>query len=144
MKKWMSGWPMTAVLACGVLAGLAGCKSSDAVRQAKPIGDGTQVRRSGSAAPAPVLDPATLGAVSGTIHFSGKAPERVKIDMSMDPVCAMTGGDNTAEQYVVTGRQAGECVCLCEERAGGGDDGGSSHDRLRWCWIRRAAGILRM
>jgi plastocyanin len=101
MKKWMSGWLMTAVLAGGMLAGLTGCKPSDTVRQAKPSGDGTQVRSPGSGSPAPVLDPATLGAVSGTIHFSGKAPERVKIDMSMDPVCAMTGGDNTAEQYVV-------------------------------------------
>jgi plastocyanin len=48
-----------------------------------------------------VLDPATLGTVSGTVHFSGKPPQRVKIDMSMDPVCSMTGGDNYAEQYVV-------------------------------------------
>jgi hypothetical protein len=28
-------------------------------------------------------------------------PERVKIDMSMDPVCSITGGDNFAEQYMV-------------------------------------------
>ncbi len=47
------------------------------------------------------LDPATLGVVSGTVHFSGKVPERVKIDMSMDPVCSITGGENFAEQYVV-------------------------------------------
>jgi plastocyanin len=35
------------------------------------------------------------------VRFVGKAPLRVKIDMSQDPVCSMMGGDNFAEQYVV-------------------------------------------
>jgi plastocyanin len=39
--------------------------------------------------------------VSGIIRFAGKTPERVKIDMSMDPVCSITGGDNYSEQYMV-------------------------------------------
>ena len=38
-----------------------------------------------------------------TVNFSGKAPERLKIDMSQDPVCSITGGENLAEQYVVHG-----------------------------------------
>jgi plastocyanin len=90
------GWLMTAVVACG----LAGCKPSDAVKQSRAIGEGS--RTEGSAVPqsAP-LDPATLGMVSGTVRFVGKAPQRVKIDMSEDPVCSATGGDNFAEQYVV-------------------------------------------
>jgi plastocyanin len=97
----MCGWLMTAALASGVLGGLAGCKSSDAGRQTQATGKGTKAEGpAGSLTSAP-LDPATLGTVSGTIHLSGKAPAPVKIDMSMDPVCSITGGDNFAEQYVV-------------------------------------------
>ena len=92
----MSGWLMTAVLAGGALAGLVGCKPSDAVRQGQVAGKGAKEEPA-----APPLDPATLGAVSGTVHFTGKPPQRVKIDMSMDPVCSMTAAENFAEQYVV-------------------------------------------
>ena len=95
----MFGW---VVLGC-VMAGLVGCKPSDAVKQGKLIGKGVKPEESEVAKAGPPLDPATLGAVSGTVHFAGKAPERVKIDMSMDPVCSMLGGDNLTEQYVVQG-----------------------------------------
>src|SRR5260370_40689398 len=88
----MCGWLMTAALAGSVLGGLAGCKPNDAVKQTTAEG------HAASPASAP-LDPATLGAESGTIHLSGKAPAPVKIDTSMDPVCAITGGDNSAEQF---------------------------------------------
>jgi plastocyanin len=93
------GWLMTGILTGGMIAGLAGCKSNT---PAQP----NQETAGTNAAPAPVqpavpLDPATLGAVSGTVHFSGKAPERIRIDMSQDPVCSMMGGDNLAEQYIV-------------------------------------------
>jgi plastocyanin len=59
-----------------------------------------------SAAPAPANQPAlpmlALGSVSGTVRFTGKAPAPVKIDMSMDPACDMSGGgDNLSEQYAV-------------------------------------------
>jgi plastocyanin len=89
-----------------MLAGLAGCKPSEAVKHSS---DGSTVPGTPPAAsqqPTPPqqtvpLDPSTLGVVSGTIRFAGKAPERVKIDMSMDPVCSMMGGDNFAEQYAV-------------------------------------------
>jgi plastocyanin len=73
---------------------LTGCKPDAAVRKGEVIGDGTK----------PVsepLNPATLGTVSGTIHFDGKAPERIKIDMSQDPACALAPGDNYTEQFVV-------------------------------------------
>ena len=93
------GRTATAVLAgvvLGLLTGLAGCKSSDTVKQSN---DGTAAEKP-AALPAP-LDPATLGAVSGTIRLAGKPPVPVKIDMSMDPVCSMMGGDNFAEQYAV-------------------------------------------
>lgn len=50
---------------------------------------------------APVIDPATAGSISGVVHFSGKAPERIKIDMSADPACALSDMPNFTEQYVV-------------------------------------------
>jgi plastocyanin len=98
--KRMFGWLMTVGMTGVFVSGLTGCKPSDAVKQAQVIGNGT--REQGPAAPpsAP-LDPSTLGMVGGTVHFTGKAPERVKIDMSQDPVCSMMGGDNYSEQYVV-------------------------------------------
>jgi plastocyanin len=83
-----------AVVGAVLLAGVAGCKSNSAAKQSN---EGTAVEKPAAAA----LDPATLGAVAGTILFAGKPPERVKIDMSMDPVCSITGGDNFAEQYMV-------------------------------------------
>ena len=97
--KQRFGWLMTGIVASGLVAGLAGCKSNPSTQK-------NQETVSTNAEPAPVqtavpLDPATLGDVSGTVHFSGKAPERIRIDMSQDPVCSMMDGDNFAEQYVV-------------------------------------------
>lgn len=89
--KQVLGW----VVAAGMVFGLAGCK-----KHATEAGSAGAAKTTQATAIAP-LDPATLGTISGTIHFSGKPPERLKIDMSQDPVCAMTGGDNYAEQYVV-------------------------------------------
>ena len=71
---------------------LQGCKSKTV-----PTVDAPRLAQ--QAAP---LDPATLGDVSGTIHLTGKPPVPVKIDTSMDPACAMSGGgDFNSEQYVV-------------------------------------------
>jgi plastocyanin len=87
------------VVAMVVALGVSGCK-------AKPAED------SASPAPAPVSQPVaaplpatSLGAVAGTVKFSGKAPAPVKIDMSMDPACGMSaGGDNNmSEQFAVHG-----------------------------------------
>src|SRR5215469_6359985 len=78
MRK-IFGWTAVAVLAGGVLGsltGITGCKSND-VKQS-PEGNAAPA----TAASAP-LDPSTVGTVSGTIHFQGKAPAPVKIDMSM-------------------------------------------------------------
>ncbi|MHB1935282.1 MAG: carboxypeptidase regulatory-like domain-containing protein [Acidobacteriaceae bacterium] len=48
------------------------------------------------------IDPATAGSVSGTIHFSGKSPTPIVIDMAQDPACSeATKTANTTEQYVV-------------------------------------------
>jgi plastocyanin len=94
--KRICGWSVTTVaIALGLMAAIAGCKSSDVAKQNNE-GSTTQATPS-SAVP---LDPATLGTVNGSIRLDGKPPERVKIDMSMDPVCSIMGGDNFAEQYI--------------------------------------------
>jgi len=91
MKQF--GWVVAAVV---VGLGISGCKSDKA---AQPGDAGS------SAAPAPAqtttLDPATLGSITGVVHLSGKIPTPIKIDMTMDPACGMSGGgDNFSEQYV--------------------------------------------
>jgi plastocyanin len=47
------------------------------------------------------IDPATSGAIEGVIHFDKPAPNRIEIDMAQDPACAMGGGSNMSEEYVV-------------------------------------------
>lgn len=48
------------------------------------------------------IDPATAGSVSGTIHFNGKAPSPIVIDMAQDPACSEgSTTPNMTEQYVV-------------------------------------------
>jgi hypothetical protein len=47
------------------------------------------------------VNPATAGAITGVVHFTGKPPARVPIDMSMDPACAMSTTPNQTEQYVI-------------------------------------------
>jgi plastocyanin len=100
MKRMCGRW-MTAVVFGTAVVGFSGCKTSDAVKQAQVIGSGTKADGPATPAPTSPLDAATLGMVSGTVHFVGKAPARVKIDMSQDPVCSMMGGDNYSEQYIV-------------------------------------------
>jgi plastocyanin len=99
--RWMCGWLIMAALTGGVLSFVTGCKSSDGGRQTQATDKGNQAEGPAASPKSAPLDPATLGTVSGTIRLSGKAPAPVKIDMSMDPVCSITGGDNFAEQYVV-------------------------------------------
>ena len=89
-------WYLGLVVAAGLVFGFVGCK-----KKAANQGTAESAKATQQAEPIAPLDPATLGTLSGTIHFAGKAPERLKIDMSQDPVCAMTGGDNYAEQFVV-------------------------------------------
>lgn len=79
---------------------LVGCKPDAAVRSGALL-EKTGVKR--AVLPASSLDPATLGSVGGVVRFAGKAPERIRIDMSQDPVCSLSGDENLTEQYVVTG-----------------------------------------
>ena len=50
---------------------------------------------------APTVDPATAGSITGVVHFTGKAPTRIRIDMSADPACALSDTPNNTEQYIV-------------------------------------------
>jgi plastocyanin len=90
------------VLTLSAAALFGGCKRSSTSTEA-PVTTGGSAPAPSSAAPA--IDPTTAGDISGVVHFSGKAPERIKIDMSADPACALSaaepGGENLTEQYVV-------------------------------------------
>ena len=73
-----------------------GCKKESA-RNGAETGNGTLAR----------LIPAVSGTVSGTVHFTGKAPERIPIDMSQDPACTIgSAAPNLSEQYIVSGAKA--------------------------------------
>jgi plastocyanin len=75
---------------------LAGCKHAPAPAPAEPTTEPI------AAHPAPAVDPATAGSISGIVHFKGNAPARIAIDMSADPACALATEPNLTEQYLVT------------------------------------------
>jgi len=85
---------------------LTGCKPDAALHHAETIdqSNGAQTLRAPlSSSGNTLIDPTTFGSIKGTVHFTGAAPARVKIDMSMDPACSLAKGDNLSEQYVVSG-----------------------------------------
>src|SRR6516225_10102292 len=89
------GWPVAALLATGAAIGLVGCKPDEAIRRGAVIGKGTKPNEAGKAK-STQIDTANAGSITGTVNFTGKPPERLKIDMSQDPVCAITGGEKLA------------------------------------------------
>lgn len=94
------GWAVAAGVLLSTLVVATGCRPDEASRRGDLVEKGVKPPEP-APAPAAAPDAATAGMVTGTVRFSGKAPERVKIDMSMDPVCSIVGGDNYAEQYAV-------------------------------------------
>jgi plastocyanin len=88
----------TLALCCALLAG-AGCKKQQSGNEAAPAstqGPSTQ--------PISQIDPATAGTIEGTVKLSGKAPERIEIDMAQDPACAMSPeGKNLTEGMLAKG-----------------------------------------
>jgi plastocyanin len=51
---------------------------------------------------APSVDPATAATITGTVHFDGKPPARIPIDMALDPACLMVTEPNLTEQFIVS------------------------------------------
>jgi plastocyanin len=67
------------------------------------LGAGCKKTSTGTTEPAKnytTIDWANSGTISGTIHFTGKAPQRIAIDMGQDPVCSLAPS-NLTEQYIV-------------------------------------------
>jgi plastocyanin len=82
---------------------LVGCKPDPAVKDGATIGKDTFGKAPTNSPSTNVadVDPTRAGTIVGTVHFKGDTPKRLKIDMSMDPACAMSEGDNLTEQYAV-------------------------------------------
>ena len=75
------------IMLCALLLTAAGCKKGPAA-ESQPAKNYT------------TIDWASAGTITGTIHFSGKAPDRIQIDMGQDPVCSLAP-TNLTEQYLV-------------------------------------------
>lgn len=88
----------TSLLLFASLLAFTGCKPDAAIKTSSALDSKTQ---SSAPAPAPAPPPANAGSIGGVVHFSGKPPARVPIDMSMDPACSLAA-QNLSEQYVVT------------------------------------------
>jgi plastocyanin len=91
---------------CALLATLAmvGCKPDSALKHGETLDKRDRATGQTQAPPstnASDVDPLHSGTIIGTVHFKGTPPKPAKIDMSMDPACAMSGGENISEQYVV-------------------------------------------
>lgn len=80
------------LLGCALL--MTGCKPDKAVKTSENLD------QNATPAAAPAV-PANAGEITGVVNFKGTPPPRIKIDMSMDPACAMVGGENLTEQYIV-------------------------------------------
>lgn len=78
---------------CALLVAAAGCKKSS-------TGASSATSESQPQKQYTTIDWANAGTISGTIHFTGKAPKRIPIDMGQDPVCSLSP-TNLTEQYVV-------------------------------------------
>lgn len=81
----MKSLKTVAVGVCLLMLAMAGCK--------KPAGE-TETKAAYTQ-----IDWNTAGTISGTIHFSGKMPAPIQIDMAQDPACNL-GPTNYTEQYV--------------------------------------------
>ena len=92
----------TTLLLLAIALTLSGCKPDTALKQGEVIDKATGPATPGSAPVGTPVDLTQAGSIKGVVHFKGTAPARVKIDMSMDPACAMAD-DNLSEQYIVSG-----------------------------------------
>ncbi len=79
-----------AIALCALVLTGAGCKKTNQSAGGASTADKVYT----------TIDSSTAGSISGTIHFTGNAPQRVVIDMAQDPVCSLAD-TNSSEQYVV-------------------------------------------
>jgi plastocyanin len=85
--------PLALSLCCTLLLA-AGCKKSETANS-------TSAPASSPSQPITQIDPATAGSIEGIVKLSGKALERIEIDMAQDPACAMSQeGKNLTEGIV--------------------------------------------
>lgn len=70
-----------------------------------PGGGGEESTSSATPPPAPVapFDPATAGAISGTVYFQGTAPELGTLRMTSDPFCAKQHATPPRQGFLVLG-----------------------------------------
>jgi plastocyanin len=80
---------------------LTGCKHAPAPAATTSTPAATPI----AAHPAPAVDPATAGSISGVVHFDGQPPARIPIDMSADPACNLPNLPYLTEQLIVTDNQ---------------------------------------
>jgi len=86
-----------ALLLCVLI--LAGCK------HAPPPANSGPATTPLASNPAPPINPATAGTISGLVRFDGKPPARIPIDMSADPACNLPKLPYLTEQIMVTDQQ---------------------------------------
>lgn len=84
--------PMWLALVAALAVGCGGGDAGDAG------GDGGEMAEQEAAAPA--VDPAVAATISGTVTFTGAAPEPTPIDMSEEPVCAEKHSETPVRQPV--------------------------------------------
>jgi plastocyanin len=93
---------LTSSLLIASLLLFVGCKADTALKNGETLDKSNKTPTAAQPATnTPVVDPTQSATITGTVKFSGTAPKPIKIDMSMDPACAMSGTDNYTEQYVV-------------------------------------------
>jgi plastocyanin len=83
----MPGKKIFTIALCSLLLAGAGCKKNSTTA-------------SGPAKNYTTIDWANSGTITGTIHFTGKAPKPIPIDMGQDPVCSLASANYT-KQYMV-------------------------------------------
>jgi plastocyanin len=84
----MPGKKSVMIVLCSTLLMAAGCKKA-ATSAPEPAKNYT------------TIDWANSGTISGTIHFTGKPPKPIQIDMGQDPVCSLAP-TNYTKQYIVS------------------------------------------
>ncbi len=106
---------LASTLACAMLLSILGCKPDAAVKRGEVVGRGSNPAQAPPPPPASdvngqptdtstTVDPATFGSIHGAIALNGKAPKSTRLDMSMDPACALaskSAGASFSEDYVV-------------------------------------------